>query len=195
MNKLSSINQMIIAGVLILLVTVAVVAFGIMPLLQEASDIDTQMAEADTQMQTAEALVQRRLDAKARAAENEVALMQIANQLPESPELPSVIIELQDTANATGLDFVQITPAPLEDSEDGTYTIGSLVVVLHGEWADIIEYTRKIDKLSRGVRTTLGSFERVEETDEAGLTTSYISAQMTLEVYVMGSTATASSAQ
>ncbi|MBN2404714.1 MAG: type 4a pilus biogenesis protein PilO [Coriobacteriia bacterium] len=195
MNKLSSTNQMIIAGVLILLVTVAVVAFGIMPLFQEASDIDTEMAAADTQMQTAEALVQRRLDAKARSAENEVALMQIANQLPESPELPSVIIELQDTANATGLDFVQITPAPLEESEDGTYQIGSLVVVLHGEWADIIEYTRKIDKLSRGVRTTLGSFERVEETDEAGLTTSYISAQMTLEVYVMGSTATAPAAQ
>lgn len=195
MNNLSPRNQMIIAAVLILVVTVAAVALGIVPLFQKASDIDAQIADADMQMQTANALVERRLSAKARAAENEVELMRIANQIPESPELPSVIIELQDTANATGLEFVQITPSELVDSEDGTYKIVSLTVILQGEWADIIEYTRKVDKLSRGVRATMGSFSRVEETDDAGDVTSFISAQMTLEVYVMAATPTAPPAQ
>ncbi|MDO9556775.1 MAG: type 4a pilus biogenesis protein PilO [Coriobacteriia bacterium] len=194
MNKLSSRNQLIIAGVIIVLISAAVVFLGIMPLFEKAADIDIQMLDADTQMQAANALVERRLSAKERAAENQVELLRIANQVPEAPQLPSVIIELQDTANATGLDFIQITPSVPAVSEDGTYSTMSLGVTLHGDWSDIIEYTRKIDKLSRGVRVKLGSFSRVEETDEIGDVTSYINAQMTLEVYVMGVT-TAPAAQ
>lgn len=195
MNKLSPTNQLIIAGVLIVVVSAAIVFLGIMPLFQKAADLDVQLVDADTQLQTANALVERRLSAKARAADNEVELMRIANQMPEAPGLPSVIIELQDTANATGLEFVQITPAELEVSEDGTYKIMPLTVVMQGDWPDILEFNRKVDKLSRGVRTRSGSFTRVEETDESGVTTSYISAQMTLEVYMMGIPATPASAQ
>ncbi|MDZ4655508.1 MAG: type 4a pilus biogenesis protein PilO [Coriobacteriia bacterium] len=195
MNKLSPTNQLIIAGVLIVVVSAAIVFLGIMPLFQKAADLDVQLVDADTQLQTANALVERRLSAKARAADNEVELMRIANQMPEAPGLPSVIIELQDTANATGLEFVQITPAGLTASEDGTYKIMPLTVNMQGDWPDILEFNRKVDKLLRGVRTRSGSFNRVEETDEAGVTTSYINAQMMLEVYTMGMPATPAPAQ
>lgn len=186
MNRLSSRNQLIIGAVLIVVVTVAVVVLGILPLFQKASDLDAQITDADTQLQTANALVERRQSTKARSAENEVELMRIANQLPESPELPSVIIDLQNTANATGLDFIQITPGDLTPSEDGSYQSVPLTIVLHGDWADIIEYCRKVDKLTRGVRASAGSFARVEESDDTGDIDAYIETQMTLEVYVMG---------
>lgn len=196
MNKLSSRNQLIIAGVLILAVTLAAIFLGIMPMFQKAADIDTQLADVDTQLQTANALVERRLSAKSRAAANEVELMRIANQVPEAPELASVIIELQDTANAAGLEFVQVTPsAPAVAADNPSYSVVSLLVVLRGDWPDVIEYTRKIDKLQRGVRTKLGSFTRVAVVDESGDDDSYISAQMTLEVYVMNPTAAAPAAQ
>jgi Tfp pilus assembly protein PilO len=192
MNRLSSTNQLIIAGVLILAISAAVVVFGIMPMFQKAADIDVQLLDADMQLQTANALVERRLSAKARAASNEVELMSIANQIPESPQLPSVIIELQDTANASGLDFVQITPgAPSVSVDNPAYSVMPLTLVLQGDWADVIEYTRKVQKLQRGVRTTAGTFSRVEETDAAGDVTSYIATQMSLEVYVMNTPAPA----
>lgn len=196
MNRLSSTNQLIVVGVVIVVVSAAAIVFGIMPLFQKAADLDTQLLDADTQMQTANALLERRLSAKARAASNEVELMRVANQVPESPGLPSVIIELQDTANAAGLEFVQISPSEMTvSSENPSYSTISLVVVVRGDWADVIEYTRKIDKLQRGVRTRLGNFSRVEETDDAGLVTAYVDAQMTLEVYVMNLSAAAPAAQ
>lgn len=202
MNKLSARNQLIIAAAAIALIAVVVVVLGIMPAFKRSASIAAQAADADAQLQSAQTLLAQRESAKSRAAANDVELMDLSNSVPDSPDLPGVIIELQDAANAAGVDFAQITPATPVINAGQPYETVPLTVVVHGDWADIIEFMRDVDKLTRGTRISTGAITRVEGTtgsaasggSSGAATEPYINAQLLLDVYVM-STSTTSSGQ
>lgn len=188
MASLSARNQLVIAVVVLVLAAVAATVFVVVPQFTQASEVDAQIEAERANLAAAKALVERRQSAKAQSAQNEVELMRIANQIPDAPQLPSVIIDLQDVANASGLEFPQITVGDMTPGKDAqgqetaAYSALPITLVLRGEWADLIEYYRKIDKLDRGVRITSSSFTYVPETDTSD---AYVQANIVLEVYVM----------
>lgn len=198
MGKLSAQTQMYIVIALIVVVAVAAVFFGIMPLLQSASDADAQISAEQSNLATAQALLARRQSAKAQSAGNEVELMRIANELPDTPQLPSVIVELQDVANASGVEMRSISPggmspgAPLPAGTPAvTYQVLPLSVVVQGEWVELIDYFQRIRNLDRGVRVVSTNFAYVPaDLVKAG----YIESAVTLEVYTMAASTTSSSA-
>jgi Tfp pilus assembly protein PilO len=188
MSRLSARTQIIIAIVVIAALAVAFIVFAILPLITSASDVDAQIDQANTNLATAQALLARRQSAKAQSAQNEVELIALANEVPDTPQLPSVIIELQDVANAAGLEFPQITVGDLtpgqaaDGSETSDYSAVPLTVVVRGEWADVIEYCGKLYELERGVRITSSSHIYVPETETSE---AYVQGTIELEVYVM----------
>lgn len=190
MNRLSAQMQMYIAIGVIAVLTIAFVLLAIVPKFQEASAVDAEIASAQTELQTAQALLARRQSVKAQAAANEVELMQIANQVPDSPQLPSVIIELQDVANAAGVELPtisvgDISAAPVaEDGSSPGYDVVELTIGCTGQWADVIDFCRRINKLDRGTRVTMMTFTYVPETEDVD---AHIDASGNLEVYVMPS--------
>ncbi|MDZ4166229.1 MAG: type 4a pilus biogenesis protein PilO [Coriobacteriia bacterium] len=188
MGRLSAQNQMIIAIAIIVVLAAVAVFLGIMPLFSEASEIDVQIATEQSNLSTAQALVARRQSAKAQSAANEVELMRIANSVPDSPQLPSVIIELQDVANASGLEFPQINVGAVNQgpaAPDGTpagYHVLPITISLRGDWSDLIEYQHRITKLERGVRVTSSTFAYVPGTET---TPAMVQGTIVLEVYMM----------
>lgn len=187
MNRLSAQNQLIIAIVAIVIMAVAVVFFAIMPQFERATLLDQKIAEATSEIQSQQAVLARRQSAKAQSADNQVEMLRIANQVPESPELPTLIVDLQDTANAAGLDFTQLqpgTPTPVVNAaaQSMGYSAVSITMMVSGSWADQIEFLRKIDKLSRGVRIKTISYSYSPETqeDEAA-----VIGTIAIEVYTM----------
>jgi len=181
-----------LAVALIVLAAAAVVMLAIMPLFQEAGEYDERIAQAEVDLQTANALLARRQGAKAQAAQSQVELMRIANQVPDSPHLPSVIIDLQDAANAAGLRFSQISPGALEpgavgaDGQPAAYSKVSTNAVVRGDWADVIDFTRRLHAFERAIRLTQVNvtYQEATETERAGVTANY-----TAEVYVMAAAA------
>jgi len=188
MNRLSAQMQMYIAIGVIVLVTVAFVFLAILPKFQEASAIDDQIAAAETQLQTANALLARRQSIKAQSAVNEVELMRIANQIPDSPQLPAVIIELQDVANAAGVEIPTIAisdigAAPVAvDGSTQAYSVLPLTLTYSGQWSEVIDFNRRLNALNRGLRVKSGSFTYSPAVEEIS---SFITANGTVEVYVM----------
>lgn len=197
MGKLSAQNQMIIAIAVIVVLAAAATFFLIVPQFQQASAIDAEIQTEQSNLVTAQALVARRQSAKAQSAANEVELMRIANRIPDAPQLPSVIIELQDVANAAGLEFPQINVSAIGEgptTADGTpagYHVVPLTVSVRGDWSDVVDYYHRIDKLERGVRVTTTSFSYLPKTEEQR---AMIQAAISLEVYVMAPAASAPSA-
>lgn len=194
MGKLSAQVQLYIGIALIVVVALAAVFLGIMPLFQSASDADAQIAAEQTNLATAQALLARRQSAKAQSAGNEVELMRLANELPDSPQLPSVIVELQDVANASGVDLLSITPgmpAPGTALPAGTpsvaYEVLPLSVLVQGEWVELIDYFQRIRNLDRGVRVVSTTFTYVPGTEDEK---AYIESSVMLEVYMMAASTT-----
>lgn len=188
---------MYIAIGLIVVAAIAVIMLAIVPKFQEAQNVRGQIMTAETELSTAEALLSRRQSVKAQAAATEVELMQIANQLPDSPQLPSVIIELQDAANAAGVELPSINVSELADAppaEDGTsqpFHVLPLTIEYTGQWGDMIDFSRRLAKLQRGVRVTATTYTYVPATEEVK---AHIRASGNLEVYVMPGASTSTPA-
>jgi Tfp pilus assembly protein PilO len=206
MGRLTAQMQMYIAIGVMAVVTLAVVFLLILPIFQEVSSLNTEIATEQSNLAAAQALLARRQSAKAQSAANEVELMRIANQMPDAPQLPSVIIELQDVANAAGVEFRSITPSgitavPATDGTTVAYDSLPMALVVDGSWAEVIDYLYRLQNLNRGVRVlsiafvynpgtaateTEGTETQAAET-EAAVPPS-ITANVQLEAYMMPGT-------
>jgi Tfp pilus assembly protein PilO len=150
--KLSSRDQMIVAAVVILLVGVAFAFLLIVPQFTALSQAKADSAKADADILAAKQLLAKRQEAKSAAAQTQASLLKIDNEMPDAPEMPAVIIELQDTANDAGVDFddLKVTrPAP---ATDGSYSKIGLTFNVAGQWDDVTDYLYKLPALQRGVR-------------------------------------------
>lgn len=193
MNRLSTQVQMYVAIGLIAVLGLAFVFLAIVPKFQTAADVNQRILTAETDLQSAQALLARRQAAKSQAAASEVELMDIANQMPDSPQLPGVVVELQELANSAGVTLGQISvgeitaPAPGDDGVAPTdYNLIEINATVIGDWGDAIDFYRRLEKLDRGVRVTTSSVtNEVEEDEENPLPDGFVQATVTLEVYVM----------
>ena len=196
MKRLTAQMQMYLAIAVVAVLTLAAVFFGILPLLQETATLDAQIETEQSAVAAAQALVDRRQSAKAQSAANEVELMRISNQIPDSPQLPAVIIEVQDVANAAGVELPQlgvgdvVPAAALADGTIPAYSELELTITVRGDWAEIIDFCRRLNALDRGVRFTTSTFVYIPGDPDAGLE-DYVEGQATLEVYTMAAPATA----
>ena len=178
---------MYIGIALIVVIVFAVMFLAVMPAFQKAADVGDQIVTEEQSLAGAQALLARRQSAKAQAAANDVELMNIANQIPDSPQLPSVVIELQDAANSAGVELDVITPSDLSPGTDETgqpaqFSVLPMNLIVRGDWVDLIDYVGRISKLKRGLRIVDSTFLYTEsnETEPA-----YVEGSVSLEVYVM----------
>lgn len=168
MKKLSAQVQMYIVIALVAVATLAAVFFGIMPIFREASAVEKELASEQAKLEETKAVVKRRQSAKENSAANEVELMRIANRIPDSPQLPGLIIELQDMANAADVELFELTVAEeitQEALEDGTVppysTLQVTVSYVGTKWTDVIAFNRLLAELDRGVRVLTTNYTYV----------------------------------
>lgn len=195
MGRLSAQMQLYIGIGVVVVLALLVVVLVILPVYQESSALNAQIATENGNLATAQALLARRQSAKARSAANEVELMQIANALPDTPQLPSVIIEIQDLANASGVLLDSITPQDMKaagSAAPGASGAGYSAVPISlrmtaSHWADAVDMYHRVAKFDRGVRVVGSTFQYMEGSEEKP---GYIDMSVSLEVYVMGAAAT-----
>lgn len=179
-------NRLILTIVLAVVVVLVLAGLLIYPQLGKLKDLDQQIAETQTQIDQAQALLEQRQAIKAQAAETAAALLRLSNEVPASPELPSLIIELQDTANESGIEFTTLTPA--EPEARAGYSAIVLTLNGTGQWADAIDFMQRLNKLTRQVRIVGYTAAPIAATAN---NPQEVSLQFTLEVYTLASASSA----
>ena len=193
MKRLTPQVQLYIAIGIIVVLAGVFIFLAIVPKFQAVSNVEGEIATAEIELQTAEALLARRQGVKAQAAANEALLMQIANQVPDSPQLPATIIEIQDIANASGVELLTLsaggisTPPTAADGSVPPYNVLSLAVSSKGQWSELIDFSRRLYRLERGTRVTDLAFTYTPETE---IEDAFVSATGTIQVYVMAPAST-----
>jgi Tfp pilus assembly protein PilO len=194
--RLSPRDQDIVGAVLIVLFAGAFFMLLIQPRFDEVSDLEAELETIEQDKLTAEALLARRQEAKNAAAETQVRLLDIASGFPESPELPALIIELQDRANAVEIDFIQVSPGMPGAHGSLEVSVMPINVTIAGTWRQLIDYVEQLADLRREVRITnfaIGAVPPEAEDAEADATETVdpedeiytVSVQVSLEVYMM----------
>lgn len=181
--KLSTRDQMIVAGVLIGAIAIAFAFFMIVPQFRKLSELDQSMIQAEQQITEARALLASRQAAKGAAAQTQAELTQLDNTMPDAPELASLIIDLQDTANEAGVEWDKLVPGKPAEPADG-YQRMKVDFKIAGRWDDVVDYLRRMSELRRGVRVLTVDVKPGVRTDVSTPATATADAPQELDVTV-----------
>ena len=188
--KLTATQLMIIAGVMAAIAAIAVVVLLIAPQFQAITELDGRKLAVEQEMAQTKTTLSQLEQVKRGAAETQAQLIKISNQVPDSPELPTLVIEMQNAADSAGLDFQSIKPViPTPPSPLGYSAIG-VTMKLQGRWADILDFLRRTQRMTRAVRQV--SVEVLPATTGASTSTTPtpdtpidLTANVVIKVYVM----------
>ena len=194
--KMTSMQKMIAVAALIVVVAAIVVAFVIMPQFAQLADLQQQKTDAEARSAQAAMVLETLRGAKGRAAVTEAELLKIGTQMPDSPQLPALIIELQDIANASGVKVTSMAPGQPVLAAGGQYTEMALSTQLTAEWDDLLDYLKRLDRSTRLLRVTTLSVLPPTDTSTATDTVAptALSVSMTMKAYVIGTNGVVSSA-
>jgi len=146
-------DRLIVTVAAAVLVIVALVAFLVYPQFQQLTKLSGELVTATQQMNDAQLQLEERRAYKDRAIETSAKWLRLQNQVPENPDLPSLIIELQDAAFKSGVQVVTVTPTTpaTDDKNPGVSKIPVSLEVI-GSWADTIDFMESLFRLDRGLR-------------------------------------------
>jgi Tfp pilus assembly protein PilO len=176
-------TRMILAGVVSLLVCLAFFFFFIRPRQSDLSDVKAQVVAEQERTLTLQAELTRLQDLQARAPELEAELARIRQLVPQTHQVPNFIFQVQDAANASGVDFVSITPElPKAPPEGAAVAEVRMILGTGGGYFAVQDFIRRIYDLDRAVRIDNLSLSAEESsTGEITLTVS-TAARMFFEV-------------
>jgi type IV pilus assembly protein PilO len=152
--KLTSMQKMLAVVALMAVAVIAVVVLLILPKFGEMAQLDADIQAAKDRVAQTQTLMAQLQQAKAQASVTQTQLLELSNRMPESPQLPSLIIELQDISNASSVRFDRIQVSDPENVPGTQYTEIPLALNLTGKWSDVLDYLRRVNRLTRGVRVT-----------------------------------------
>lgn len=194
--KLTSLQKMIAVGALVVVAAAMVIAFVIMPQFNQLSDLQQQKTDAEARRQQASAVLERLRGAKGRAAVTEAELLKIGTQMPDSPQLPALIIELQDIANSAGVKVTSLAPGLPVVSASGKFTEIALSTQVTAEWDDLLDYLKRLDRSTRLLRVTNLTVNPPTEssTSTSTVASTALTVTMTIKSYVIGNNGVVSAA-
>jgi len=186
--KIAPREQFILTVVGCVLLVVVLVALLIYPSFKNLATLDSQITQAQSDVSVAKSLLAQRQGIKDRSSQTDAKWLTLANQVPDSPDLPSLIIELQDAAFDSGVQLIAVTPG--EPTTLGEYASVPLTIEILGTWADTVDYLQRIDKLSRGLRTLMVSSVVTENSTQstranATLPAYFEDTKLSLEAYMI----------
>jgi type IV pilus assembly protein PilO len=150
--KISATQLMIGAGLLALVVAVAAIFLLVAPQIGQLSDLEAQRVASEQTMSQTQAQLGQLEQVKRGASETQAELIKISNEVPDSPELPTLVLEMQNAADSAGLDFQSIKPTVPAAPTGTGYQEVSIQMKLEGRWADILDFLRRTQKMTRAVR-------------------------------------------
>ncbi len=131
MNIKLSLQQAVIAGAVIIILLSFLFFFLVWrPMKGRLDQVRQEQTEEIKKARSAQVTLQRLQQLKQQAPEIESQLIELSRRMPEDPAIPSLIIELQQLANESGLNFVSFTPS--QPTELGNYSSLPIDMTLQG---------------------------------------------------------------
>ncbi|MHB8160031.1 MAG: type IV pilus inner membrane component PilO [Thermoleophilia bacterium] len=139
-------------GILIGLgVVVILVAWYFLIIIPKKDETDSKLAEyqkANTEYEQNRAKVQRIDEERTAAKQAAGDLLKLNKLIPMDSQVPSMIVELQSTANEAGLKFLKIVPGTAVAGSDGG-TIVPIEINVQGEYFDVHDFLYRVENYAR----------------------------------------------
>ena len=118
------------------------------------------------------------------AAANQAKLIALAKMMPAGEEVPSLLIQIQDLASESGIDFMTITPG--EADATPAYASMPLSLQFSGTFFDINDFLYRVEQMVGAPGRLLAVSEvtlALEADEQATQTSPTLEAQMTIDAF------------
>ncbi len=135
--------------VLATVVLVAIIAvawfFLISPLRSDISDTSAAITEQQHKLAQAQAKLEQAQTTRAEGKKNQARLLELAKMVPQSTQVPSLLVQIQDLADQSGIDFLSVTPG--EPEEAAGFQIVPLQLQFEGSYFDLSDFAYRVEQL------------------------------------------------
>jgi Tfp pilus assembly protein PilO len=167
--------------------------FALSPVLDEIEQTEANIASEHQELRAAQARLAQMEQFRVQAKRNESRLIELSKMVPLDPAVPSLILQIQDLAVESGIDFLTLSPSVTTEapgvSGAATASPGYQVVTLNlsmsGRFFDINDFIYRAEQMAAGpgrlLRTDSVSLKPAAET-KAG-SSPKLDAEITMHAY------------
>ena len=141
-------NIYILVALGLVVVTAAYYFLVLSPIRTSIKDTEASIVTEQQTLSVNKAKLAQMEQTREEAAKNEATLMELSKMLPESTELPSLLLQIQDLATESGIDFMTISPASPQTA--GSVEIVSLALSIKGSFFDINDFLYRAEQMVAG---------------------------------------------
>jgi Tfp pilus assembly protein PilO len=131
---------------------VAIVAmawfFLISPLRSDIATANTSIAQETTRLSAAQAKLKQAAKTRAEGRKNQAQLLELAKMVPQSTQVPSLLVQIQDLADQSGIQFSSMSPG--DPNESGGFQIVPLQLQFTGSYFDLSDFAYRVEQLVAG---------------------------------------------
>ena len=138
----------VIAGALVLILLWYFVLFS--PTSSDLSTTRKQVADAQSQKQALENTIAQLKELSANAAQQQASLRTLRAAIPPTPDLGEFILQANDIATASGIDWLSISPsAPTATVGGGPTSTIALSMQVSGGFFQVLDYLNRLEEIER----------------------------------------------
>ena len=120
----------------------------ISPLRADIATTDSAVAAEQTRLAAAQAKLAQAEVTRAEGKKNQARLIELAKMVPASSQVPSLLVQIQDLADQSGIKFLSVTPGDPKESEG--FQIIPLTLEFTGTYFDLSDFAYRAEQLVAG---------------------------------------------
>ncbi|MBC7292734.1 MAG: type 4a pilus biogenesis protein PilO [Thermoleophilia bacterium] len=179
------IRRVLVALTLVGLLVVVVACWFLLlnPARQDISAFDQDIAAERARLAAAQAKLAQAESTREEGRKNQARLLELAKMVPVQAELPSLLLQIQELANQSGINFMAITPGDIIQA--GSFQILPLELEFTGTYFDLSDFVYRVEQMASGPGRLLAVKQlRLQLSEQTGTTATTIVAGVSPELKI-----------
>jgi len=142
--------RLLLVGLAVVVIAVLAWFFLLDPLRGDIAAAEDQIEEEQARLSQAQTRLAQAEATREEGRRNQARLLELAKIMPASDEVPSLLLQIQDLADQSGIDFIAITPGDSQESGVVGYKILPLELEFRGTFFDVSDFVYRAEQMVAG---------------------------------------------
>lgn len=140
--------RLVLSGVALVVIVAMAWFFLITPLRASMAETNSAITAESTKLAAAQAKLAQAEVTRAEGQKNQARLLELAKMVPDSSQVPSLLVQIQDLADQSGIKFKSVSPGDPKES-DG-FQIVPLTLEFSGSYFNLKDFAYRVEQLVAG---------------------------------------------
>ncbi len=181
--------RVILVGVVLLVVAAVAWFLMLSPMRGDIASLETQIEQQRTELSAAQVQLAQAEATREEGRKNQARLLELAKMMPTAEEIPSLLLQIQDLADQSGIDFMAVTPSDTLASEVGDYRGLALDLEFSGTYFNVSDFIYRAENMVAGPGRLLAIKDidlSTSETAEGGNVSPELKVSITIYAFLAG---------